>query len=213
MRAIIESLSEYVWYRLRDSIDLDIRQGEETLTDNMLLLLARQQRYNITVLRTFIDHTSRSMEARQGTDWEWWIGSYTLGWRRFAVQAKKLNSETHRYDCLTHKVGRRKKPQIDIFEEYCLSNDAEGIYCFYNFMNSALNYKRYWHCVDPRVDPLQLAWTFTPLGNVRLAVNKWGGKNFKYVHSFKDTLPMRCLFSCPSFLDFFNGKSPLPSRL
>lgn len=82
LASVLECLSVDTWERLRDSIDLGIRFGEETITDLLLLDLKRKNPPRTRVLQT-----PKSKEKDQGTDWEWWIGSPRLRWLRFAVQA------------------------------------------------------------------------------------------------------------------------------
>ena len=43
----------------------------------------------------------------------------------------------------------------------------------------------------------ELGCTITPSSNIRMAIEEWGAKNFKSIHSRRNTLPWRCLVSCP----------------
>lgn len=43
LRPILEALSEETWQRLHDAHDLEVRFGEETITDLLLLDLRRRQ--------------------------------------------------------------------------------------------------------------------------------------------------------------------------
>ncbi|WP_300583268.1 DUF6615 family protein, partial [uncultured Pseudoalteromonas sp.] len=86
-----------VWNRLDNSTQFGINQGEETLTDNLLLYLASQKLSNIKIIQT-----PKNKEKVKGTDWEWWIGNRKQGYLRYAVQAKKLDLKSGRYASLNH---------------------------------------------------------------------------------------------------------------
>lgn len=55
-----------VWQRLENSKRFEISQGEETLTDNLLLYLASQRLSTIKIIQT-----PKDKESIKGTDWEW----------------------------------------------------------------------------------------------------------------------------------------------
>lgn len=99
LRHALETVAGQTWETLRDSTKCSISQGEETITDNLLLCLLRQSLPSIRVIKT-----PKDKEAIMGTDWEWWIGSKSGGVLRYAVQAKKLDYASHRYLKLKHKV-------------------------------------------------------------------------------------------------------------
>jgi hypothetical protein len=69
-----EYLAKDTWETLRDASALHIDQGEETITDNLLLYLARQHLTNLRVIKT-----PKNLEPDKGTDWEWWIGNSHMG--------------------------------------------------------------------------------------------------------------------------------------
>lgn len=188
LEGILESLARDTWERLRDSIGLDIRFGEETITDLLLLDLKRQGPGGSRVIQT-----PKHNEKHTGTDWEWWIGTPRIGWLRFAVQAKKMNLKNYRYDSLSHKVGGTL--QIDLLERYATSNDAIPIYCLYNYIPTVRKSKSWQCCKQFEVE--QLACTITPSHVVKKAINTRGTRNFHSLHSNKQTLPWRCLADCP----------------
>lgn len=189
--SILESLAVDTWERLRDSRQLAINFGEETITDLLLMDLKRKHPPTSRIIQT-----PKTKEKDQGTDWEWWIGSDRTGWLRFAVQAKKLHLNTGRYTGLSHKVGGTF--QIDLLERYAQANGAVPLYCFYNFVNPA-NIEQAWQCCQASVDEPQLACTITPSRIVRNAIASRGKKNFEWIHSNRETLPWRCLAGCARF--------------
>jgi hypothetical protein len=143
--AVLEALAVDTWERLRDSQSLEIRFGEETITDLLLLDLKRKN-----PARTRVIQTPKPKEKDQGTDWEWWIGSPRVPWLRFAVQAKKLNLKSSRYDGLKHQVGSAL--QIDLLEKYAARNRAIPLYCFYNHRHPPAT-KKAWRCGQPFDEP------------------------------------------------------------
>jgi hypothetical protein len=199
----LEDLADDTWERLRDSETLEVRFGEETVTDLVLLELKRSCVPGIAVLQT-----NKKAESTQGTDWEWWIGSNNTGWVRFAVQAKKLDLSSKRYDALGHKVSGR--PQIDLLLKFAAKHQAIPLYCLFNFV-SPVDTKESWHCCEGPVVS-QLACTVTPAAIVRHAIDTRGCRTFEWIHSHPSTLPWRCLVKCPRFQNLFNPAASLESR-
>jgi hypothetical protein len=110
-----------VWERLGNSKKFGITQGEETLTDNLLLYLASKKLKTINIIQT-----PKNVETVKGTDWEWWIGNRDQGYLRYAVQAKKLDLKTGRYTSLNHKVGEGASAEFQhaVLEKYARANQA-----------------------------------------------------------------------------------------
>jgi hypothetical protein len=123
LRKVLEGLSVDTWERLRDAKTFDVRFGEETITDLLLLDLKRKAFQTTSVIQT-----SKYEEKNTGTDWEWWLG-HSGKWLRLAIRAKKLK-RNERYDSLGHKVSTKR--QIDLLDSYAAANNALPMYCFYN---------------------------------------------------------------------------------
>lgn len=121
----LNTVCDDVWNSIGNGKRYGISQGEETLTDNILLYLASQ---NLPEIKTI--QTPKDKESVKGTDWEWWIGNRSQGYLRYAVQAKKLDSKSNRYASLNHKVGVGPNAlfQHDILEKYALANHAILLY-------------------------------------------------------------------------------------
>lgn len=200
---VLEGLALDTWERLRDSQDLQIRFGEETITDLVLLELKRSRVPGIEVLQT-----NKAAESTQGTDWEWWIGSATAGWLRFAVQAKKLGLETMRYDALGHKVGKDR--QIDLLLKFAATNRAIPLYCFFNFV-SPVEGQKGWRCCESFNVP-QLGCTLAPAAIVKKAIVNHGCRTFEWIHSHPAALPWRCIAKCARFELIFDPSQPPGSR-
>lgn len=195
-----------VWQRLGNSKKFSISQGEETITDNLLLYLASQRLFTIKIIQT-----PKNKERVKGTDWEWWIGNKATGFLRYAVQAKKLDLKTGRYASLNHKVGDRVSAEFQhkILEDYANANDAIPLYAFYNHLDAAELPKK-WNCPLP-VEHSKLGCTVTPLMNVKKAISKRGWRTFEKIHSFPETVPLRCLAVCPNiaFVSAQYGKAKI----
>ena len=196
-----------IWNRLENSKAFGISQGEETLTDNLLLYLASQKLPEIRIIQT-----PKNLESYKGTDWEWWIGNRKTGYLRYAVQAKKLDLKTGRYSSLNHKVGTgaNSEHQHKILEDYSKANNAIPLYAFYNHIDES-EYPKKWNCPMP-IDYPKLGCTVTPLKNVKIAISKRGWRTFKRVHGFPETVPLRCLAECPNiaFASQQNGIRHIP---
>jgi len=192
----LEQLADDAWHRIHDGHQLGVTQGEESLSDHLLLQLRRINPAGITVLKT-----PKNIERHKGTDWEWWIGSPQRGWIRYAVQAKKLNLRTGRYDDLAHRIGRRL--QVDILRRYAAVNHAVALYCLYNYTDAS-DLAPFWRCPLPCQDS-QLGCTVTPAEEVRRAIGKRGCRTFTYFHQRRRTVPWRCLVRCPQINAIHQG--------
>lgn len=195
LRHTLENAARVTWETLRDSTKYGISQGEETITDNLLLYLLRQSIPGIHVVKT-----PKDKEPWMGTDWEWWIGSKTGGFLRFAVQAKKLDYASHRYLRLKHEVRTKygKEGQEKVLRRYAAANSAIPIYSLYNYVEPD-DFKSYWQCpVSLGAD--QLGITVTPLDNIEKALATRGWRSFEHLHSCSETIPVRCLAVCPGIL-------------
>ena len=196
---ILAMLSRDIWERLRDVKALppanSVRLGEETITDLLMLDLNRQGLTSATFTQT-----PKHREATRGTDFECWLGSDHTGWLRLAVQAKKLNLRSERYANLKHKSKGGR--QIDRLERYAASNEAIPLYCLYNYSEFVVPSK-HWHCCQRPFQEEELGCTITPSTNIRKVIGLWGKKNFDYIHRYENTIPWRCLASCPMVRELF----------
>lgn len=182
-----------VWERLENAKKYRITQGEETLTDNLLLYLASQNLSSIKIIQT-----PKSVESVKGTDWEWWIGNRDRGYLRYAIQAKKLDAKSNRYASLSHKVGVGKSVELqhEVLEKYANANQAIPLYAFYNHLEPN-NYPKKWNC-PLAFDLKKLGCTVTPLKNIKIVLKERGWRTFEKIHQFPETVPLRCLAICPS---------------
>ena len=169
-----------------------IRFGEETITDLMLMDLYVK---GSTVI--LFKQTSKPAESVSGTDFELWLGTDQLGWYRFAIQAKKLDLRTDRYSTLPQNNSNGL--QIDLLEQFANAKGAAPLYCLYNYTDNA-KVSQHWHCCNAYpnlMDLRELGCSVTPSSTIRKAISNWGTKNFRYIHRMPNTLPWRCLVSCP----------------
>ena len=200
----LERLSIDIWERLRTLKFLpparSVRFGEETITDILMLDLNRSP-----FRRAIFTQTPKHREAQRGTDFECWLGSDSLGWIRLAIQAKKLDVKSDRYNSLNHKVNASKgtkKSQIEILENYATSNGAVPLYCLYNYSDD-VDPCRHWHCCQRPFRVEEMGCTLTPSSVIKRSIKQWGKRNFDFIHEFQGTLPWRCLASCPNIGEAF----------
>jgi hypothetical protein len=175
---------------------LEISQGEETITDLNLLEIKRSGVKSIQIVKS-----TKAEEAIKGIDWEWWIGSNTRGWLRYAMQAKKIQVASQRYDSLGHKVNGIL--QINLLETYARTVTAIPLYCLYNYPKNPIS-SQHWHCNFP-YDEKQMGCTVTPLSIIRQAMNTKGCRNFNFIHTQNETIPWRCLLNCPRIMQIYTG--------
>ena len=197
-----DELARKIYLEINLSKKYNISYGEESITDIVLLQLAKLNNFNLRIIQT-----RKNLECNQGTDWEWFIGSQKYGWTRFALQAKKCNPKDLNYKSLKHKVGQspNQELQIDKLKKYSSSNKAIPLYTFYNY-NPNCKKAEHWHCRKP-FDKELLGWTITPLKNVEIAIKNRGWRNYHKIHSFKENLHMKCLIDCPILLRKFQAKN------
>ena len=197
LRTVFSNQSRDIWQRLsyvKDSYRTrahlgPVRFGEETITDLIMMDL-----YIRGATLVHFTQTAKPDEAMWGTDFELWLGSVALGWFRFAIQAKKLTLTNDRYSSLSQ--SNSNGDQIDLLEQFGRLNQAATLYCLYNFTEYAAEQQHY-HCGDGQGELQELGCTVTPSSNIRMAIRTWGAKNFNTIHSKENTLPWRCLVSCP----------------
>lgn len=193
---LLEALAEQTWNRIKDGYDLEISQGEETITDLNLLEIKRSGVKSIQIVKS-----TKAEEAIKGIDWEWWIGSNTQGWLRYAMQAKKIQIASQRYDSLGHKVNGIL--QINLLETYARTVTAIPLYCLYNYPQNPIS-SQHWHCHFP-YDEKQMGCTVTPSSIIRQAMNAKGCRNFNFIHTQNETIPWRCLLNCPRIMKIYTG--------
>lgn len=205
LRTLFESLATRTWERIREGHRLRVPQGEVALTDYLLLELALARHPGLAIIKTPIDR-----EPDQGTDWEWLIGSFAVGWLRYAVQAKRVDFPSGRYPALVHTVAGQS--QVDVLLAYAKTNDAIPLYCFYNHSNIT-PLDPYWHC-DLPLDATQLGCTVAPASLVKPKIAQRGAKNFRNIHAEKETRPWRCLVGCAEILSTYaagkGNRAPFP---
>jgi hypothetical protein len=212
---LFEYLARTTWLRLQYGEKFDISQGEETITDINLLEMKIANVPNLSVWKC-----PKELEKQNGIDWEWWIGSKSLGWIGYAVQAKKFDRKSRRYKGLDHKVRDRANPGHKVLQEQLLENYAYNgqikripLYCFYNYVDSSelakLKVPNYWHCIQ-QYDEEQLGCTVTPLRVVKRALSQKGkhrARSFEAIHFDQSTLPWRCVVGCSQVYDLYEAGS------
>lgn len=111
-----------VWCDMAEAARLGLFMNEETITEGILLLLARRHKHNELIIKVY----TKQEERRVGADWAW---CFMAGDRAVAmrVQAKRLYSGAH-YDALKPTGG-----QINT-----LINRAGTHHPYYVFYNDGL---------------------------------------------------------------------------
>lgn len=123
MRRFFRGLSGWVWNRQGQAFDYGLSLQEETLTEMLLLQIAKRGAKHGLKVKMF----SRAEESVNGADWEWFFKDRlcSIGFR---VQAKRLyrsDASAGRYDGLD-----KKSSQTDNLIKQAGANNP--IYVFYN---------------------------------------------------------------------------------
>ena len=197
-RTAAEQIAEDTWQRMKYARLLDVRLGEETLTDILALEWARYS--SKTGLQSRLFQTTKVDEAVKGTDLEIY---FHVGNHRaiiLAVQVKKLDKSTGRYLKLNANAGKNNRRQIDVLEMYAHRIGAIPLYLLYNYVDS-FNSQMTWHC-RRQPDRTQMGCTLVPSCRIH-DVLSWprGRRNFDGIHIFADAVPWRCILDCPRGLD------------
>lgn len=192
---LLESLARSTWERLTLGHELNCAQSEETLTDLILLELARARLPYLLIYKA-----TKIEEGQRGFDWEWWVGEDGVGWTRYSIQAKKLNPRSGRYSSLRQKV--RGEFQLDVLEDFSNRQHSIPLYIFYNAVSEE-DAKRCWNCYQP-FEARQFGCTVAPLDIVRAAHEARAPKSFVAIHKNKRVIAWRCLLTCEG------GHSPFP---
>jgi hypothetical protein len=100
---------------------------EESITDFNLLDLQINHPLEI-VTQKF----SKPREAREGADWEWWLGSQGF-WLGLRVQAKILSPQKLRYLELNHSTIHGRQIELLINHSFKNKYPKVPVYVFYNY--------------------------------------------------------------------------------
>ena len=207
LETALAAISKDTWERLRDIKAFSqrpqpfrsVRLGETTITDLAMMYLCRK-----SLSRSIFIQTPVRLEVLRGTDFEWWVGSAASGWFRLAVQAKKLDVRTERYQSLTQRT--KALAQYNTLMKYASCNGVTPIYSLYNYSGSVTP-DRHWHCCSRPPDDEELGCTLTPAYNIRRAISNPRMRYFDSIHTMDNTLPWQCLASCPKMKAAFSSKN------
>lgn len=217
-----------VWHRLKDSERFCISQGEETLTNNLMLKIWRGRKKKFRDIRVI--QTPRGKEPKVGSDWVWWIGN---GRHRlhYAVQAKKLHlskkkkipGQITRYlpgnkYSIGHEIGGKGsgRYQRDRLQSYeAKTKKVIALYAFYNHIDKQFlsnDYLKkeadggYWGCCQP-AKARMLGFTVTPLKSILRVSPNPEHMTFEEIHQLPETIPVRCLACWRGQSALFGGAS------
>ncbi len=190
---LFEALANDTWKRLEAGWALGVSQGEESITDHLLLEIACRQLPNVKVAKL-----NKREESFAGADWEWWIQDPQGKWYALAVHAKCIGKDG-KYRQLRHKceMGDIKITQADLLAAYATSRKLIPLYCFYNCVAQVSPTQ--WHCGEPLAgrEYMQLGCSISPLRVVQCALAQRGVPSFSQIHGASgDVVPWRCIPCC-----------------
>ena len=191
---LLHKLAIDTWENLQAAKRLEVRFGEETITD--LLMFELRRRGFIT-----FKQTSLADEPDWGTDFECWIGWAGRSWTGYAVQAKKLKHNTKprgwdSYNTFYQNVGNTQNAQIDILKAYAKLRDISPRYCLYN--HSLEVQPSMLSCCIRQFPEEELGCTITSTKTVKQAKYVFRGRSFQAIQQQEATVPWRCLALCPA---------------
>lgn len=122
----LNDVAESSWHSMVHGIAHGIGPGEESLTDTNLIRLAG-------LPSTRVKKFTRAVEATNGADWEWWIGSSEEElWLKLRVQAKRSSHDGVRYEQLAHHSKNQALPQYETLIVQSIEDGALPLHAFYN---------------------------------------------------------------------------------
>lgn len=187
-KRLLEELGRLIWFRIRDGEILSIRQGEVTLTDCTLLELRRANPASVQVRKVPL-----SEEKRSGADIDLFVGPIRGLYRRYLLQAKRVNTSSGRYDSLGHSVNGT--PQIDLLEAAGIQYGALPLYTLFNYRPGDAH-DALWHCCEARRDEELFGWSVATCELVRRSMAE-RKRTFAFMHADPACRPVRCLL-CPN---------------
>jgi hypothetical protein len=117
----------------------------------------------------------------------------TFLWFGLLIQAKRLDSKSHKYPQIKKRIGKRKIPQIDLLTAQARLKGIDPVYFFYNYSNgNPLAFT--WNCGAAPLDLLQLGCTVAHAAAVQRALVQ-GGAGLPKISLI--SYPLRCLVCCP----------------
>lgn len=134
-----QEIGSWVWQRIELAQQVGLAFSEETITETVLLHLASRHPDKIKI-RAF----SKRKEAKNGSDWEWWVGQ-AGSWFGMRVQAKRIKLPSETFAPL-QKYGRPKGSMVGQIDKLISQAKADKInpaYCLY-FMSSKWPTLRAW---------------------------------------------------------------------
>lgn len=186
--ATFDRLASRVWHVIPDAYHRGLHYGEETITDEILLRLARRHPSEV-----WIKPSTKWEEGKlTGADWEWWIGQKKW-WFRMRVQAKRIRQPAFTYPELLRKHPRGATRQINRLIRAAAASKQYPLYCFYN------------HVPDPpshangcgRKPLTHHFWGCTIADAYAVRELLWkGAKSFQDLYHIM--LPWSCLVCCPN---------------
>lgn len=122
-------LGALTWRRLEAAGSSGLFWSEETNTETILMELMQRHPSEVRV-----EAFAKGKEARNGADWEWWIGSHRGGWLGMRIQAKRLKLLPSEAFAGLQKQKAKKQPlsQIDTLIAEAKKDSLNPLYCFYS---------------------------------------------------------------------------------
>lgn len=195
IKQAFRNISENTWNNINNAQRLNLKLGEVTITELIILYLEILGSTKIVTIPTSVKD-----EAIIGSDWEWRIGNDKLGWIKLFIQAKKL----YRYYGFGYKDKKTKVLQVDKLRAYAYSNNGVPIYALYNYYELD-DYSKYWHC-NSLLEKDQLGVTLAHANSVKKLLKNGDASNFENIHLYRTTIPLSCLID--SIIKFLKTKNP-----
>ena len=206
-----------VWTEMSEAEKFNIARQEETITEDLLLNLARKHNGRGLKIKSF----SKKEESANGADWAFWFSdgmSKDIGVR---IQAKRLYKDDGRYTSLFHQSDTQKKSSRGTdTPNQCevLLNHRDSLIPVYTFYNSDVLDISHAMSGHEKVDWASRCWFpyWSPEWGISaaspLAVKKVGWGRQRNRPGDFPMVPWHCLI-CPCCWESQPANSSLPSLI
>ncbi|TQN47720.1 hypothetical protein FHX52_0835 [Humibacillus xanthopallidus] len=195
----MDTTARAAWSAIADADDLGLRLREDTVTEGVLLRLAR--RVPDLILHRF----NQMSEKSSGGDWEWFVGSQRAGWIAFRIQAKRMDG--FQYLQLDHEGLLPGEKQYDTL----IRDSAAGtvptfpFHVFFNGWSGGWPSSIAWNaCPNGRVFTLckhheetDMGCSLAPSAAVRILHRSGGAKRLRVETYLPHSVPWSWLFGPP----------------
>ena len=194
----VRKQSRSIWKTLHTAHALGCSVGEESITDYLILELAKGASSGGYSVQAF----TKFQESLNGADWELWLTGTSKTWFGFRIQSKKIRASTLNYPHLHPAPGAGLQTQAHKLVAAAGLVGAVPIYALYSAWPNTAGAPT-WNCGTYALDKRLWGMAAVPALTVAMLAPANGLAAIS-----PHMIPFQCLICCPAF-----GGSDLPTRV